>query len=220
MGHDERRRHHRGRLSSTCYGDYYAWGETEPRYTSITISGETSVSFGDWKSEHSSGYSSSDYPTYTGATLDAEHDAATQNWGTGWRTPTNADFKALQKACTGTTSFYDPTSVSDNQSITTGGVYWLSATNLTIDGTTYGVKGLLYVDMDDTRKRVFFPVAGYCENMKFNINPYVWYWSSSLITTNTNGVYILSFNPAMVHAIPSAATYRYDGLTVRPVVAE
>jgi uncharacterized protein YjdB len=30
---------------ATCYGDYYAWGETQPRYMTITRSGTGSASY-------------------------------------------------------------------------------------------------------------------------------------------------------------------------------
>ena len=200
---------------ATCYGDYYAWGETEPRYTSIAISDASSATFGGWKTYHSYGYSSSDYPSYTGTTLDAEHDAATQNWGTSWRTPTKADFEALLKACTGSTSDCTSTTVSANKKITTGGVYWLSGTNLTIDGTTYGVKGILYVDKTDTSKRVFFPAAGNCYDTNSYSGSYGLYWSSSLYMSDTRNASYLYFNSSRVNT--SLDGGRYGGFTVRPV---
>ena len=77
-----------GTLWATCnvgannpedYGNYYAWGET----TTKTI------------------YSSSTY-TYTGnpTTLPSSADAATANWGNGWRMPTKAEFEELKTNCT------------------------------------------------------------------------------------------------------------------------
>ena len=72
-----------GLLWATCnvgahapeeYGDYFAWGETQPKdaYT------ETN-------------YTYSDNP----AILPSDHDAATANWSNGWRMPTKAEFEEL-----------------------------------------------------------------------------------------------------------------------------
>ena len=61
------------------YGDYYAWGETSPK----------------------SSYSSSNY-TYSGqpTTLPSNKDAATANWGSGWRMPTQTEMQELIDNCT------------------------------------------------------------------------------------------------------------------------
>ena len=72
-----------GLLWATCnvgadtpeaYGDYFAWGETEPKdiYNSST-------------------YTYSDNP----AILPSDHDAATANWGGGWRMPTIEEWQEL-----------------------------------------------------------------------------------------------------------------------------
>ena len=72
-----------GLLWATCnvgadnpedYGDYFAWGETQPKYT-YTVAN----------------YTYSDNP----AILPSDHDAATANWGDGWRMPTKAEFEEL-----------------------------------------------------------------------------------------------------------------------------
>lgn len=62
-------------------GNYYAWGET-------TIKTD---------------YNSSNY-TYTGnpTTLPTDRDAATANWGSGWRMPTQAEMQELLDNCTTT----------------------------------------------------------------------------------------------------------------------
>ena len=198
---------------STCYGDYFAWGETEPRYKSITISEEKSVTFGGWKSNHSEGYSLSDYPSYTGGTLDAEHDAATQNWGSAWRTPTDDDFLTLRKACGGSNGSSTLKNLSTSDP--TGGIYWLSSSQ-TFLSEYKGVAGILFVCKTDTSKRVFFPAAGSCYNTKFDSSGlYGWYWSSSLMTGSTYGALYMSFDDVFI--IPSQSTYRSSGLTIRPV---
>ncbi len=56
------------------YGDYYAWGETSPK-----------------SSYSSSNYSNSSQPTI----LPSNKDAATANWGSGWRMPTQTEMDEL-----------------------------------------------------------------------------------------------------------------------------
>ena len=198
---------------ATCCGDYFAWGETETRYATMTRTGANSASF-TWKDGYSSGHSSSNYPTYMGNTLDAEHDAATAAWGGTWRTPTNAEFKALAKACSGRDS-NGQTPKSLGSAVTTGGIYWLSAEQ-TYEPSYTGVDGLLFVSASDTNKRVFFPAAGYV----FDTSLYyggtdVSYWSSTLYTSGTNYAYYLYFGSSGVY--PSSYFSRYVGFTVRPV---
>ena len=70
-----------GALSSSDYGDYFAWGETET------------------KDE----YTESNSVTY-GVEMDdiagnAEYDAATANWGNKWRMPTEDEIEELSDKC-------------------------------------------------------------------------------------------------------------------------
>ena len=198
---------------ATCYGDYYAWGETSPRYTSITISGANTVTFGGWKSDHSSGYASGDEPSYTDATLDAEHDAATANWGGTWRTPTHEEYLALANACTGNPSNQYISSLSTSSP--SGGIYWLSSSQTYLSEYT-GVAGILFVDKSDTSKRVFFPAAGVVRSTSFGSGGSEgYYWSSSIWTTYIKEAYDLYFTSSV--ASPSYYVYRRFGLPVRPV---
>lgn len=97
------------------YGDYYAWGDTEPYYSSL----EPLV----WKVGKEAGY---DWPSYkwckgsyntitkycTNASygyegytdnktvLDPEDDAAYVNLGSSWRMPTDAEWAELEAKCT------------------------------------------------------------------------------------------------------------------------
>lgn len=89
-----------GAISPDQYGDYFAWSETVPRYTSKTQNNYYSLALNGWTDEHDWGYSNLDYPSYSNATLDALHDAARQNWGGNWRTPTKEEFIELNNNCT------------------------------------------------------------------------------------------------------------------------
>lgn len=195
---------------ATCYGDYYAWGETEPRYTSMTITGASSATFGGWKSEHPGGYISLDHPTYTYDTLDAEHDAATVAYGGSWRTPTKDDFYTLYTACGGPASGFSTLPIGTS-STTAKGIYWCDDYD--------GVRGLLF---SDGTNKVFFPAAGLCCDASFRHGgPGGYYWSSSLRTNDTNPTYIqyLAYDLyfTSLYVSPSDGCDRYNGFTVRPV---
>lgn len=81
-----------GRLWATCnigatksieHGDFFAWGETKPK----------------------NNYTNKDYDiqqfvnSIGNKELDAEHDAATANWGKNWRMPNKKEFKELIDYC-------------------------------------------------------------------------------------------------------------------------
>ena len=79
------------------YGDYFAWGETQPK------------SNYDW-STYKYGSSSSSLTKYNTdsrcgtvddkTVLEAADDAATANWGGAWRMPTDAELTELREQCT------------------------------------------------------------------------------------------------------------------------
>ncbi|MBO7133570.1 MAG: hypothetical protein J6W06_05400 [Bacteroidales bacterium] len=67
-----------GATSPKEYGDYFAWGETKPKNT---YTEETYMYFSD------------------PATLPSSADAATANWGAGWRMPTKVEWEELKSKC-------------------------------------------------------------------------------------------------------------------------
>ncbi|MBO7337417.1 MAG: hypothetical protein J6U33_02090 [Paludibacteraceae bacterium] len=194
----------------TCRGDYFAWGETKPRYSAIEWTSETEATF-TWRNKYSSGYSENVMPTYTGEILDAEHDAATANWGDEWRTPTMEEFDALVKACSDSDN---PKPVKLINTIDEGGIYFLDETQ-TIEPAYTGVAGLLFVSKSDINKRVFFPICGSVSNTSVNQGGDVgYYWSSSLYTQDTRA-YCTILTSSSIGL--SALRQRYYGLTIRPV---
>ena len=197
----------------TCFGDYFAWGETEPRYASITRTSVDEASF-TWRNGYSSGYGGDNYPTYTGTTLDAAHDAATTNWGSSWRTPKREDFMALAKACSGSDSD-EQTPVNLINTITEGGIYWLSSTQA-IESAYTGVAGLLFVSKSDISMRVFFPACGLVDNTGLCCaGAWGCFWSSTL-SSSINFANDLYFESSWVY--PSAYGHlRSYGFPVRPV---
>ena len=91
-----------GATAPEDYGDYYAWGETEP----------TQKSSYNWPSYKWCNGSSSSLTKYNTSSsigtvdnktqLDFEDDAACVNWGGTWRMPTDAEWTELRANCTWT----------------------------------------------------------------------------------------------------------------------
>lgn len=83
------------------YGDYYAWGETEPKedysWSNYNWCMGTDKSMTKYCSDLSYGYNGF---TDTKAVLDSEDDAASANLGVKWRMPTRDDWIELQTYCT------------------------------------------------------------------------------------------------------------------------
>lgn len=82
------------------YGDYFAWGETEPKST---------YDWGTYKWSEGDSDNMTKYCTdsYYGTVdnkkqLDLSDDAALANWGGSWRMPTHDEFTELRENCTWT----------------------------------------------------------------------------------------------------------------------
>ena len=74
------------------YGDYFAWGETEPK---------DNYSWSTYKWCNGTEYTLTKYCAEDNKTvLELEDDAATVNWGKEWRTPTGEEFYELFNNCT------------------------------------------------------------------------------------------------------------------------
>ncbi len=89
-----------GADSPTGFGDYYAWGETETK----NIYDWQSYKYGNGLNSLTKYCGLSDYGnngfTDNLTTLEASDDAATVNWGAGWRMPTSSEMKELEDNCT------------------------------------------------------------------------------------------------------------------------
>ena len=82
------------------YGDYFAWGETEPKsnYSWSTYKWCNGSSNTQTKYNTNSSYGTVDNKTV----LDPEDDAAHVNWGGSWRMPTDEEWTELRTKCTWT----------------------------------------------------------------------------------------------------------------------
>lgn len=184
-----------GASSPEDYGDYYAWGEVEPYYSSqdpLT-----------WKEGKSEGYywpsykwcngSSSTYTKYNTdssygtvdnkTVLDPEDDAAHVIIGGKWRMPTDAEWTELRGKCT-----------------------WIWTTQ-------NGINGRLVTGPNGNS--IFLPAAGrrYVAYLS-NVGSYGYYWSSSLSTDYPDNAWRVYFGSGNVSR---SSLYRFDGQSVRPV---
>ena len=82
------------------YGDYFAWGETQPKsnYDWSTYKWCNGSYDTQTKYNTNSSYGTVDNKT----TLDLGDDAARANWGGSWRMPTDAELTELREQCTWT----------------------------------------------------------------------------------------------------------------------
>ena len=151
-----------GTLWATCnvganspeeYGNYFAWGETQPKTTYNWgtyqySNGNNTTSLTKYCTNSSYGYNGF---TDNLTTLLPEDDAATANWGEGWRMPTNTEVQEL----------------FDNTTAT-----WT---------TQNGVRGRKFTASNGNS--IFVPAAGwYEETSRFEVTNYGYIWSSTLRT--------------------------------------
>ena len=119
-----------GLLWATCnvgatkpggYGDYFAWGETEPAPNDNYSSSNCST-FGLTMSQlQSQGYIDDN------GNLTAQHDAATANWGGDWRMPTYEEQEELLNNCTWTWTTLNGVNGYKVTSMTNGNYIFLPA---------------------------------------------------------------------------------------------
>ena len=119
------------------YGDYYAWGETEPKenYSWSTYKFGTSSSGPFSKYNTISSYGSIDNKTV----LEPEDDVASVKLGGKWRMPTDAEWTELRTKCTWTwTTNYNGTGVTGRiVTATNGNSIFLPAAGYRDDASLY-----------------------------------------------------------------------------------
>ena len=146
------------------YGDYFAWGETEPKdyYGWSSYKWCNGSSYSLTKYNNNSSYGSVDNKT----TFELSDDAARANWGGSWRMPTQAEQNELRENCTWTWT-------------TQNGVY----------GYKVASKKSGY-----TNKFIFLPAAGYRDDSSLGLaGSYGYYWSSSLNTDSPGRAWGVGF---------------------------
>ena len=180
------------------YGDYFAWGDPEPNYTSqdpLTWRGnKTGYNWASYKFELGTGWEGpfSKYVIENSynignvdnkTVLDPEDDAAAVNWGGTWRMPTLAEWRELLDECTWTRT------------------------------TQNGVNGRLVTGPNGNS--IFLPAAGYRYYTGFvDAGSTGSFWSSSLCTDYPYYAYGVYFGSDYYFWYDY---YRYFGRSVRAV---
>ncbi|MBR5167625.1 MAG: InlB B-repeat-containing protein [Salinivirgaceae bacterium] len=201
------------------FGDYFAWGETEPYYLSATGTWNDGKKGYYWKNyKYTDGtdttkltryYSHTNYgdsPDYV-TSLDIQDDAASVNWGGNWVMPTSADGTELMSNC------YCPWVNDYNDTGVPGRiVYRAKSSNdkgKIADGeASYGLSD----------PHIFLPAAGYFDGVDKITNDTESrligeYWYSE----NLDGRSAFCLEPQQAHVIETMNARCY-GLTVRPVI--
>ena len=188
-----------GTLWATCnvganspeeYGDYFAWGETQKK--NVYNWGVYRLCGGSQNTMKKYCTNSSYGMVDNLTALESEDDAATVNWGSEWQTPTQEQMQELL-------NMYFTT----NEQTTQNGVYGLKVTSR-VNGNS-----------------IFLPAAGgFCTQDYTGANFYGGgtngvYWSRSLYQNNSNCACYMFFYSDNINV--SSYTYRYFGLSVRPV---
>ena len=190
------------------YGDYYAWGETEPYYAEGHSQDNPCSSWRSRANPVITGYNWSSYKWCNGSydtltkyntssiygstvdnktVLEANDDVAHVKLGSGWRMPTDAEWTELRNNCT-----------------------WTWTTNY--NGT--GVAGRI-VTSNKNGASIFLPAAGSrYDTYLLNVGSYGNYWSSSLNAGSPSYACYESFGSGDVGR---GIGDRYLGLSVRPV---
>ena len=186
-----------GAANPQDYGDYFAWGETSKRYTSIDGNTVTGATF-EWSnapyhtgSSNSTGWSKyiptskSFYWSGGGSpdnllTLESSDDVAHVLWGGDWRMPTAEELCMLING-DGTSTDVDVTS-----NVT---YVWTSNYNST------GVAGLVVTGKGEySSASLFLPAAGYCEGSnRYDAGDYGDFWSRSLYADDPSNAWGLYF---------------------------
>ena len=170
------------------YGDYYAWGETDPKtdYSWSTYKWCNGSSTTLTKYCNNSSYGNNGF-TDTKTTLDPDDDVAHVKWGGDWRMPTLGEFGELLRNCTLT---------------------WI---------TLNGVEGYRVTSNKSgyTDRSIFLPAAGYRGDTDLRyVGSHGLYWSSSLYTGRPNNAWYVDFSSGLYN---SGSKDRYRGQSVRPV---
>lgn len=188
-----------GATTPEDYGDYFAWGETEPYYTeghsqdnpcTSWITGKTGYNWASYRLCKGSSLTMTKYCTSSSygtvdnkTTLELADDAAYKNWGGSWRMPTKAEQDELLTKCTWT---------------------WTTQGN---------VKG--YKVTGPNGNSIFLPAAGYRgEGSLDSAGSGGYYWSSSLSTSYSGSAYYLDFGSSNVSSSDHGRSY---GQSVRAV---
>ena len=173
-----------GATNPVNYGNYYAWGETEPQ-----SSNRYWWDSYKWSVDDSSIKAVSKYTTSTKTTLDSEDDAASVNWGGKWRMPTHTEQTELVTNC------YWVWTSSYNDSGKAGYIIYKAKSSsdkgqIVISGNSPSSSYSL------SDSHIFLPIGGYRRGGSLSYaGSYGFCWSSSLYESYGDyGAWLLSFD--------------------------
>ena len=181
------------------YGDYFAWGATEPLYKSYTIeNGKATVLNNDWLK--TDGYIEANAPTldnkYTSEKdFEMSDDPARKILGDAWQIPTKEIWVALYDA-------------------NLNKVYWGPNGNKDLE-TISGIQGMKITRKDDSNTHLFLPAAGYFSGTVYYYGGRGGYYWSGTASSSTKA-YILEFD-YRPYVLAQSQSLRYLGRPVRPV---
>ncbi len=165
-----------GATKSTDMGTHYSWGEVTPFDDTYDFSGWTATELIE------KGIMTAD------SILTPEHDAATVNWGSCWRMPTEAESKELVEKCTW-------------EFVTVDGMKGCKVTGPNGNSIFLPAVGVL----KPNQSSIPYIGDGY-------------YWTSGFSNVNDSyGVSFLMFTSDETHRLHWMHT-RYDGVLIRPVL--
>ena len=177
------------------YGAYFAWGESAPKsdYNWTTYKWCNGGPDKLTKYCTNSSYWGSSAPMDNKTLLDSDDDAASANWGGGWRMPIHEEWTELMENCTWTwTSNYNGTGIAGR----------IVTSNITGYET----------------KSIFLPAAGYRDGTgPEDVGSCGYYWSSSLSTLDMFYSSIAWYVHISIGNLYRGTSSRYRGQSIRPV---
>ena len=194
-----------GATSESDFGDYFAFGATEPWYSSITPKNSSEPTF-TWKEGKTAGYVLANAPYYDidnnayteyttgGDVLKPSDDAAHKNMGGDWYMPTSEEVKALKDNCT-----------------------WEWTTVNGVAGLRFTSKVAGYTDQS-----IFLPGAGNIKDTELGNFPGGYYWAATVTTWNIStswGILVTNnVNNVNNMVIVGGIASRFIGCSVRGIM--
>ena len=174
-------------------GNYYGWGETEPQ----------SSKFYNW-ANYKYGNSITDLSKYNSSdgltTLEDTDDAAYVNWGTSFRMPTENELRQL---------------------VSTSKCTWTWTQKINSQGTSYNGYNFACKTNTNNNDSIFLPASGQYYNedgtlWEYN-NQRGFYWTRTLYSGGKEFGVRLSIIYNTSPVVKDNYSYRFTGLTIRPV---
>ena len=203
-----------GANSPEEFGDYFAWGETEPKETYSWESYK-------WCSGSEATLTKYNANSYYGTvdnriTLESADDAATVKWGGLWRMPTYKEQAALRDSC-----YWEWTTNYNGKGVSGYIVYKAKAAADRGLKKHIGSSTTTSASYSLSDAHIFLPAAGNRDGTYLNnVGTTVHFWSSSLYENNPNNAWYVRIDSVNYRTVFDYDNHRYYGFSVRPVFSE